>query len=268
MFRRVLIFEIAMVFVLLDDCASHADELDARINLELAFRDSILEQPAPRHYQALIRDGETTITFVRDLPATVGKTEFFLSMDWSYEFRVATEAIDGVTQVAVTPMNVKVTPRLRHVIRMPIGFYHAEVWKTPLLGHEFDHVAVSLDPRPRALLVHLCSNLPVYRFAQEGEGKPSSEQMRAGIDRELQRRQEAILELLQANYMALDKASTNGREAMQARTDFFESLYTRENLAATAFPFLDEVASILDSDSYKRLHSRHVPADPFTLPQR
>jgi|GEM_PF-3706223 len=182
--------------------------------------------------------------------------------------KLSTEAIDGVTQVAVTPMNVKVTPRLRHVIRMPIGFYHAEVWKTPLLGHEFDHVAVSLDPRPRALLVHLCSNLPVYRFAQEGEGKPSSEQMRAGIDRELQRRQEAILELLQANYMALDKASTNGREAMQARSDFFESLYTRENLAATAFPFLEEVASILESDAYKRLHSRHVPADPFTLPQR
>ena len=258
----------SLTFLLFDDCATCADELDAQINLELAFRDSILDQPAPQHYQTLIRDGETTITFVDDLPATVGKTEFFLSMDWSYEFRYATETTDGVTQVSVTPMNIELTPRLRHVIRMPIGFYHAEVWKTPLLGHEFDHVAVSLDPRPRALLVHLCSNLPVYRFAQENDGKPSSKQMREGIDRELQRRQEAILELLRANYIALDKASTNGREAMQARSDFFESLYTRENLEAAAFPYLEEVASVLESDSYKRLHSRHVPADPVTLPRR
>jgi hypothetical protein len=257
-----------LAFLLPSDCTSRADDLEAQINLELAFRDSILNRPAPQHYQALIRDGETTITFVQDLPANVGKTEFVLNLDWSYEFRYDVETADGVTQVSVTPMNIKLTPRLRHLIRMPVAFYHAEVWKTPLLGHEFDHVAVSLDPRARALLVHLCSNLPVYRFSQEGEDKPSNEQMREGIDRELQRRQEAILNLLRANYIALDKASTNGREAMPGRSDFFESLYTRENLEAAAFPFLEEVASILESDSYKRLHSRHVPADPVALPQR
>ena len=162
MLRLASYIALCTVVVSLSEVSARADDLDSRINLELAFRDSILEQPAPERFQPLIREGETTITFVRDLPETVGKTEFFLKVDWSYDYRYVTQATDGGTQVTVTPKNVKLTPRLRHVIRMPVAFYHAEVWDSRLLGHEFDHVAVSLDPRPRALLVHLCSNLPEF----------------------------------------------------------------------------------------------------------
>lgn len=264
MLRPVLLIALATAVWLSGRMSLRADEFESQINLELAFRDSILEQPAPRHFQPLIREGETTITFVRDLPANVGKTEFLLNMDWSYDFRYTTETTEGATQVSVTPLNVKLKPRLRHVIRMPVAFYHAEVWKSPLLGHEFDHVAVSLDPRPRALLLHLCSNLPVYRFSTKSEDKPSNEQMREGIDGELQRRQDAILDLLQANYIALDKVSGSGRSAMPNRNVFFESLYTRGNLESVGFPFLPEVATILESDAYKQLRSPHVPADPMT----
>ncbi|MDA1053555.1 MAG: hypothetical protein O3C40_24165 [Planctomycetota bacterium] len=254
--------------LLLGDPALRADDFDSLINLELAFRDTILDQPAPRHYQSLIRDGETTITFVRDLPGRVGKTDFLLNLDWSYDYRYATQTTDGITEVSVTPRNIKLTPRLRHVIRMPVAFYHAEVWESQLLGHEFDHVSVSLDPRPRALLLHLCSDLPTYRFSMEGTEKPSDARMREGINREIQRRQSAILDLLRANYVALDKVSQHGRTAMEDRSDFFESLYTRPTLEASGFPFLKEVRSVLESDEYRQLRSRHVPADPVATPPR
>lgn len=247
---------------------ARADDFDSRINLELAFRDSILEQPAPQRFQSLIREGETTITFVRDLPATVGKTEFFLSVDWSYDYRYATQTTDGAIQVTVTAKNVKLTPRLRHVIRMPVAFYHAEVWDSRLLGHEFDHVAVSLDPRPRALLMQLCSNLPPYRFSIEGEEKPSDKQMREGINQEIQRRQSAILDLLQANYLALDKVSSHGQSAMQDRREFFDTLYSETNLKAVEFAYLEDVKSILDHESYRRLKPIHVSADPVGSPIR
>lgn len=268
MLRLAAITAVMMAGVLLGAVSARGDGFDPGINLELAFRDSILEQPAPQRYQTLIREGETTITFVRDLPETVGKTDFFLNMEWSYDYRYTTQTTDGITEVSVTAMNLKLSPRLRHVIRLPVAFYHAGVWESQLLGHEFDHVAVSLDPRPQAMLVHLCQLLPAYRFSIIETEKPSDKQMREGINREIQCRQVAILELLRANYLALDKASEHGRSAMEDRNAFFESLYTRENLEAAEFPYLEELAMLLESDSYKSLRPHHIPADPIALPRR
>lgn len=248
--------------------AAHADEFDSRINLELAFRDTIRNLPAPKHYLPLIRDGETTITFVSDLPATVGKTDFLLNLSWLYDYRYKTRVNGGVTEVTVTATNLRLTPRLRHVIRLPVAFYRDDVWDSQLLGHEFDHVAVSIDPRPRALLVHLCSHLPAARVSVEGAEPPSDEQIRAKINHEIRGRQSAIIDLVRTNYGALDKVTTHGRTAMQDRNHFFESLYTRSNLEAASFPYLNEVAAILDSEAYRRLRPRHVPADPTMLPRR
>ena len=262
MYRVTIAAAILMATMSCCGPAAHADDFDSLINLELAFRDTILDTPAPQHYQALIRDGETTITFVGDLPGTVGKTDFFLDLDWSYDYRYTAEIIDGNTSVAVNAMNIQLKPRLRHVIRLPVAFHHAGVWATPLLAHEFDHVAVSLDPRPRALLVHLCRNLPTYRFTINGQTKPSDEPMREGINREIRRRQSAVLDLLRANYVALDKVSKHGRQAIEQRDEFFETLYTRQNLEAAGFPFLRQADSLLASQSYQRLGPRHLASPP------
>ncbi len=268
MFRLALTTALLTAALLPGDSAARADGFDSLINLELAFRDTILEMPAPDHYQSLIRDGETTITFVRDWPDGVGKTDFFLNLDWSFDYRYKTQTTAGVTEVSVTPLNIKLMPRLRHVIRMPVAWHHAKVWESRLLAHEFDHVAVSLDPRARALLVHLCGELPKDRFSISGREKPSTEQLQAGTNRAIQRRQSAILELIRANYVALDKVSGNGRKAMQDRKDFFESLYTQANLEATEFPFQKEVASLLESEAYRPLRPHYVPTEPMTLPVR
>ena len=247
---------------------ARADGFDSLINLELAFRDAIMDKPAPNRYRSLIRDGETTITFVRNLPDSVGKTDFSLNLDWKYDYRIVTRMTDAGSEVSVTPMNVKLTTRLRHLIRMPVAWYHAEVWESRLLAHEFDHVAVSLDPRPRVLLVHLCSQLPTQRFLMVGQEKPSEQQIREGINREIHRRQSAIIDLLRANYAVLDKVSRNGQMAIQDRRDFFDSLYTPTNLKAAKFTFQREVAPLVESESYRQLRPRHVAVDPATRPQR
>ena len=98
-----------------------------------------------------------------------------------------------------------------------------------------------------------------------GQEKPSDSQMRDGINQEIQRRESAVLELLRTNYIALDKVSQNGRTAMQDRNVFFESLYTQSNLEAAKFPFRQEVAALLESESYRQLRPCHVAADPVTL---
>ena len=268
MLRLALITALATALNLSWAATTYADGFDSLINLELAFRDKILDQPAPNCYQALIRDGETTISFVRDFPDSIGKTDFFLNSDWSYNYRYTNRATETGTEVSVTALNIKIAPRLRHLIRLPLAWYQAEVWESRLLSHEFDHVAVSLDPRPRALLVHLCSKLPTHRFSIGAEEKPSDKQLRQRIDREIQRRVSAVLDLVRANYVLLDKVSRNGQVAMRDRNAFFKRLYTRSNLEATEFPFRQEVAPLLESERYRQLRPRHVPVDPTARPLR
>lgn len=268
MFRLAVTTALVSATIFPWPAAANADGFDSLINLELAFRDTILEIPAPSQYQSLIRDGETTITFIREWPSSIGKTDFYLDLEWSFDYRYTARTTAGITEVSVTPLNIKLKPRLRHVIRLPIAWHHTEVWDSRLLGHEFDHVTVSLDPRARAMLVHLCGELPAHRFSMAGQEKPSTAQLQAGINREIDRRQFAVLDLIRANYVALDKVSRNGATAMQDRKDFFESLYTQSNLEATEFPFQKEVASLLESEAYRQLRPRYVPADPTTLPVR
>lgn len=259
MFRFPLTNAIIAACLVFGAPTARADDLDSLINLELAFRDTILQTPAPKRFQQLIRDGETTITFVDDFSDSVGKTDFFLNLDWSFKYRYKTQTTDSVTSVLVTPENVKLQPRVRHVIRMPVALYNAQVWESHLLAHEFDHVAISLDPRPRALLVHLCGNLPTYQFPTNGSEKPSDQQMRERINNDIKSRESAVLDLLRANYVALDKVSKHGGVAIQDRRAFFASLYSRSNLEATKFAYLREVASLLESDQYRDLRPRQVP---------
>ena len=260
MLRRAIISLILAVVISNEPIVALGEDFDSFINLELAFRETILETRAPKRFQSLIRRGETTITFVHDWPQGVGKTDFLLNTAWSYDYRYKTQIADGVTAVAVTPKNIKLKPQVRHVIRMPVALYRAEVWESWLLAHEFDHVAVSLDPRPPALLVHLCRKLPVIRFSIPSSEKPSDEQMRDGINQEIENRQSAILELIKANYKALDDVSQHGRKAMSDRDQFFQDLYSRSNLEREQFPYLAEVDSLLESEAYKALGPRQVSA--------
>lgn len=264
MIRVALTYAVISLLLLVGESTTRADGIDSLINLELAFRDEILDAPAPTYFQRLIREGETTITFVDSLPDSIGKTDFFLSLDWSYEYQYRTQPVGEITTVTVTPVNVKPKSSLRHVIQMPVALYHASVWDSKLLSHEFDHVAVSLDPRPRALLFHLCSKLPTYQFSMNGSGKPSDKRIRERINREITSRQTAVLDLIRANYVALDDVSKHGRVAMEKRQAFFENLYTSPNLESAAFPFQAEATAFLQSEQYQRLRPRNAPADPAT----
>ncbi len=265
-----LVVAVAVGFVLLPamSAITQADELDSLINLDRAFRDEILGESAPRAYQRLIRDGETTITFVDDFGDTIGKTDFFLSLEWEYDYRYKATVHRNVQLVEVATINFRLKSSLRHVIRLPNAHFHADVWRSRLLGHEFDHVAVSLDHRPRIIFLELCENLPNYRFSIKARAKPTETQIRTGIDRQIRRRQDAVLDLIRANYVLLDKESTHGCVSMNDRNDFFNTLYTRDNLTTSRFAFTDEVSKLLEGEAFKSLRPRHVLVDPATLKVR
>ncbi len=244
-----------------------ADELDALINLDRMGRDSILGQPAPDALLPLIRNGETIITFVPDFGDSVGKTDFHMKLDWTFDFKYTLSPADPHHTVTLTPLRVRIMPRVRHVIRLPLTFYERHVWETPLLRHEFDHVAVSLDPRAQMLLDHLCQSLPPSSFVLEPTGgteppRPSDERVRMLINRQIEDRHAAIRALVQANYLRLDRLSQHGRIPIPKRAEFFEQLYRRANLEESRFPYLTEVAEFLESETYRQAR----PLATATLP--
>ena len=152
--------------------------------------------------------------------------------------------------------------RVEHVVRLPIKYKTDTVWNGRLLRHEFDHVAVSLDPRPVLLVQHLCQNLPpVERTLAAGE-EPSDVVYKRIINEEFDRRLKAVNALLQANYVLLDQISKHGTIPIPKRAEFFRKLYTKENLAEQKFPFVEDAIPLLESPSYQQAELRFLPRDP------
>ena len=118
---------------------------------------------APKELRSMIQDGAITLVFSSDpdfVKVNNGKAQFHLRLTQKYGYGFSKSEKDDLWQVKVTAKNVEPTVRVEHVVRMPVKYKSDKVWSGRLLRHEFDHVAVSLDPRPALLLEHLCRNLP------------------------------------------------------------------------------------------------------------
>ena len=220
---------------------------------------------APKELRPLIQDGTITLVFNSDpefVKANIGKAHFYLRMTQKFGYGFSKSKKNEQWQVKVTPKNVEATVRVEHVVRLPVKYKAETVWKGRLLRHEFDHVAISLDPRPALLLEHLCRNLPpLDRTLAAGE-EPSDAVYKRIINEEIDRRRDAVNELIQANYVLLDQVSKHGSIPIPKRAEFFGKLFTKENLAEQKFPYVADVLALLDSPAYQRAELRFLARDP------
>jgi hypothetical protein len=242
-------------------------EDDALINKDLAFRKTIFDQPAPRKMQAMIDDGDVTTTFVGDMGDTLGKTHYFLDFDWTFDYKYSISQRDDRNILKLSVLKLKHKIKRRHVVRMPLAYYDPGVWRTQLMRHEFDHVAVSIDQRPILMLKHLCKQMSTIEHVLESPGKPSKELCLGLVNNALRRRQNAVIDLVRANYVLLDKVSMHGMIPVPNRGKFFVRLYTKQNLQEQRFPFADEVADLLETPEYRSVKVRNLATDP-TVPVR
>lgn len=237
-------------------------DAEALINRRFAYRETILDQRAPPALERLVKEERTVVTFVEDLPATEGKTHFFIDADWTFDFSYKITPQPDDRQVAVTVSNLRLTFSERHVVRMPLAFHRADAWETQLLLHEFDHVAVSGDDRIRLLLDEVCGNLPTLTAPLRGADKPDEARLSELVNNEINRRQQAVIALVRANYVLLDKVSEHGQIPVPQRERFFAQLFTRANLQQNRFPYLQQVSKLLESEAYLAVKPKHLKADP------
>jgi hypothetical protein len=237
-------------------------DVDALVDGRLVYRETILGRRAPKGVERLVKDEQTVVTFVADLPEGKGKTNFFIDVDWKYNYNYKILQQGDARQLELTVIDLRLQFSERHVVQMPLAYHRADVWETQLLLHEFDHVALSGDQRIKLLLDEVCGNLPTITVKLAGDEKPDDAFLGERVNDEITRREKAVLNLVRANYLLLDKVSDHGRVPIPNREQFFAQLFTRANLQQHRFPYLEQVSKLLDSEAYRAVKLKHLKTDP------
>jgi len=227
-------------------------------------RGAAAEIPPP--FKQLIAQGNVEFEFYdsraerRRYP---GMALFLLYVDHHYRFRYDVTQHDGSLHLKIRPVMRKVECRISHKIRLPERFDSDDRWSHWLVAHEFDHVAISTDPRPIMLIEHLLKKLrPIRRTVELNEwGKPGetvdAQYVGRIVEEQVVKRRKAVERLVQANYDLLDEITRHGVRPIPDREAFFESLYTKANLEQMRFPYAAEVSSLLSSRTYQNVERPH-----------
>lgn len=238
------------------DTKDSADKLRPTATQELISHDN-----APEELKRLIADGHVRVVYESDpdfVKAQRGWADFHVQIEHTFQLDVAKFRKNGRWWMKVTAKNIKPKIELKHLIRLPVNLKSPDIWSQSLLRHEFDHVAVSLDPRPRLLLRHLLEKLPPIEQVLDTNEEPPKATLTKLVNDELERRGQSVIELMRRNNKLLDKISVHGALPIAERAAFFTKLYTKQYLAEQQFPFIDHALALLDSKAYQTAES-HLP---------
>jgi hypothetical protein len=224
----------------------------------LALISPVRAQPSENQYYALAGQlGKVEYQYydrgVHD-PQFPGLTSFVLSYNrvkWSYDYRFEERSGERwlVVNVTIKPeFNVEV----KHEMRLPRPSSENDRGFNSVRRHEFDHVAISADERPRLLLRHLFEHIGKIEKQIDPSTKVTAQLIDTQIEEQLKVRHKAIVEVIKANYVLLDKASAHGTMPLPDRAAFFKALYEKKRLAELKFEYLDEVSDLLKSLKYRQ----------------
>jgi len=208
----------------------------------------------PLYYKQLIAQGDVEFEFYdsrverRRYP---GQALFLLYVDHRYQFRYDTVEHDGNRHLKIRPGMQRVDCRVSHTIRLPDRFDSDQRWSHWLVAHEFDHVAISTDPRPVMLVEHLLHELRLIRRTVDPSEVIDTQDVDRIVDEEIVKRRDAVQCLIQSNYDLLDEITRHGVQPIPDREAFFKSLYTKPNLEQLQFPYTAEVSSLLSDRAYR-----------------
>ncbi len=235
-----------------------------------ALSKSETHQPIPRdgitpELLRLIDRGKVEVVYDSDpefVRASRGWADFHVQIRSSFKYDLKKTRQNGRWNVTLDITKLEPKIELTHLIRLPSTFKSPDVWSSRVLRHEFDHIAVSLDPRAMLLLRHLLVHLPEIERTLEPKETPTNDVLNKLVDEEVVKRRQAVVELMKQNNQQLDKLGAHGAELVPNRATFFTQLYTKENLAEMKFPFIEQVLDLLETAEYRQAESPFLARDP------
>jgi hypothetical protein len=226
--------------------------------------------PPPPELKPLVDVGHVRFEFYD--PAVVryerpGRTKFYASYQWNFRYDVRSRKEKEQLRVTVLPKLDSLTAELDHVILLPDSYDNESLYGRSLVLHEFDHVAISTDPRTRRLVEHLLGKLRSAERLVPLDQVVNDALVRDILNEALEQRQEAVRQAIEFNNRRLDQLSSYGTKALGDRRAFFNELSTRKNLEEAAFPYLNEAADLLRRPDYIDIEAawkKALPTRPAT----
>jgi hypothetical protein len=130
---------------------------------------------------------------------------------------------------------------LEHRISLSESYKPTKPWESPLLLHEFDHVAISSEPRIIAIFNCLEGASVTLEVPTEASGKPDREAHEQATKTYVHDFQREVERIVNEAYVELDERSNNGLQVLPDRKKFFLSLYTGDWLKEKQFSYIDQV---------------------------
>jgi hypothetical protein len=135
--------------------------------------------------------------------------------------------------------------RLDHQVCLLSNFMPINPWQSKLLRHEFDHVAISTDPRLTKLMKQMLQRRRKITSIWEQFETPSEADVRQRVQKEFDDDVQSIQSLIQRQYDELDGQSNEGSAEIANRKKFFIDLYSPDGLERCGFPLSTDTRSFI-----------------------
>ncbi len=142
---------------------------------------------------------------------------------------------------------------MTHMVTLSTRFMgQGDDWKSPLLLHEMDHVAITSDPRAKKLSLQVLFQPMSMQLDAIPLGTDSNAAILAEVEKRVTQRRESLQSLMREGYRQLDERSNHGLEPIASRQEFFAELYCEPWLQALSFPFFDSCKKLVRGKAYQQ----------------
>ena len=151
---------------------------------------------------------------------------------------------------------------LEHQVIIPSTFQPMDPWQSALMKHEFDHVAISTDPRLLKIMERIFKRKWFFTEEWNQPSRPTEADVQSRVEQLLAREVENCEQLIQQQYDWLDLQSVSGSQSLESRMSFFQELYSFQGLERCSFARRDLVKEHLErtspSESLKELERHYL----------
>jgi hypothetical protein len=191
---------------------------------------------APGEFIRLIDRGNVRIVVDDELVKKAGKqalTLFQFVVAYDFKYRHQTLGYDreaNTWQSKIEAWMEQPKIKIEHKICLKSDFQPASPWESKLLRHEFDHVAISSDPRMLKIMKRVLQQRREWTAKWVQPNPPSEQDIRNAILESITKEVNALEKLVQMQYDILDQESSQGTAEIEARKTFFKGLYSIEGI--------------------------------------
>jgi len=165
-------------------------------------------------------------------------TVFQFSVDFDFRFRHQLLGYDrevNLWQAKIVAWMDQPKIKLEHNICVQSNFTPTSPWESKLLRHEFDHVAISTDPRLVKILKRTLEQRRQWIEKWEQTNAPTEKDVRERVQAAIEADVQLLEKLVQCQYDLLDQESAQGLSVISSRKEFFNGLYSVDGLERCNF---------------------------------